>query len=87
MGQRGNSFFLLFLPPGTTTPPRRRPALQARSRFLPPSPGMGVGQGRACRLRVGGAIALVFFFSVPSPTSFSWLVTDPKSGAMGLDFH
>lgn len=46
VGQRGSSFFLLFLPPGTTTPPRLRPALVTLPSSAP-SPGMEVGQGLA----------------------------------------
>lgn len=42
----------------------------AFSPALPPSPGMGVGQGRAKLTRVGGAIVLAFFFLYPIPPRY-----------------
>lgn len=68
VGQRGSSFFLLFLPPGTTTPPRLRPCASASLPSFAPSPGMGVGQGQAKLTRVGRGERLFWpFFPLPHP--------------------
>lgn len=68
VGQRGSSFFLLFLPPGTTTPPRLRPSASASLPSFAPSPGMGVGQGQAKLTRVGRGERLFWpFFPLPHP--------------------
>lgn len=89
VGQKGSSFFLLFLPPGTTTPPRFRPALVTLSQALPPPQEWG--WGRAGPNDVGGGNDCSGLFFPPSTsfsTLFSWLVIGAeKRGAMGLDFQ
>ena len=49
MGQRGNSFFLLFLPPGTTTPPSLEACARGSLPISAPLPrnGGGAGPGQA----------------------------------------
>lgn len=54
---------------------------------LPPSPGMGVGQGRPNMTGAGGDCS-GSPPPVPSPTFCSWLVIEAgERGAVGLGFH